>query len=401
MTKPKVLVLTSSYPKFKGDVNGNFVFELVTRLKCDFEIFVVAPGFNGSLKFEIIDGINIYRYKQFFLNNIELAYGSDILEKIKSNYLYLLVVPFFLFSQFQSIRKIVKKNNIKVIHAHWLIPQGLIAVLYKTFFNKRIKILTTIHGADINSIGNFIGKHFKRFIRFIFCNIDELTVVSNALKEKAIHLGYDKQIYVYPMGVDTKMFSPERKDQSVKIKNKISGLFLLFVGGLIERKGIRFLILAMPEVVKKFSDMILIVIGDGNLKDEMIKLAKTLNVDKNIHFLGAVPHDELPPYFATADLFILPSFSEGFGLVIIEAMSCKTLAITSNLEEIHDIIIENETGLFFKKITKDTISVKIISVLQNIEKYENIKEKGRDHVIEYFDWNIVSNNYFSLLSSLI
>ena len=74
MYKPKVLVLTSSYPKFPGDVNGNFVFELAIRLKNDFEIFVIAPAYKDSLPLEISDGIRIYRHRQFLIKNVELAY---------------------------------------------------------------------------------------------------------------------------------------------------------------------------------------------------------------------------------------------------------------------------------------------------------------------------------------
>jgi glycosyltransferase involved in cell wall biosynthesis len=156
----------------------------------------------------------------------------------------------------------------------------------------------------------------------------------------------------------------------------------------------------MPGIIKKFPDVKLLVIGEGNLKNEMLGLANKLDVSGNIIFTGSIPHNDLPPYFATADVFILPSLSEGFGLVVIEAISCKTLAITSNLEPIHDIINENETGFYLEGINEVAISEKIISVLQDKEKLEIMKEKGRRHVIKNFEWNIVSNNYARLLYRL-
>ena len=85
IAKNKILVLTSSYPKYKGDVNGNFIYELSTRLQKDFEIHALAPTYKGALKKEICDGIIIHRHKQFIYNNVELAYGSNILAKIKKN----------------------------------------------------------------------------------------------------------------------------------------------------------------------------------------------------------------------------------------------------------------------------------------------------------------------------
>lgn len=390
----KILVLTSSYPKYKGDVNGNFIYELSTRLQKDFEIHVLAPIYKGALKKEIRDGIIIHRHKQFIYNNVELAYGSDILAKIKKNFLFLFVIPFYLYYQFWAIKKIIKYEKINIIHAHWLMPQGFIAVLYKILFNKKFKIIVTIHGADINSFNNYLGKKIKQFI---LKRIDKLTVVSNALKQKVIKLGYLKEIYVYPMGVDTNLFSIEKKDISIRVKYTIKKEFLLFVGGLIERKGIKYLIQAMPLIIKEYPEAKLLVVGEGNLKNEMIALTKELNVEENIIFTGAIQHNDLPPYFATADLFILPSFSEGFGLVIIEALSCKTLTVTSNLSEIHDIISENKTGFYFERIDAKSISEKIISILKNKEKHEPIKETGRQHVIANFDWRIVKSNYYNLL----
>ena len=70
MPKPKVLILTSSYPKYKGDINGNFVYELATRLKSEFEIFILTPAFRNSLNYDIIDDIKIYRHKQFFIEKL-------------------------------------------------------------------------------------------------------------------------------------------------------------------------------------------------------------------------------------------------------------------------------------------------------------------------------------------
>ena len=299
--------------------------------------------------------------------------------------------------QFMAIAMIVKKEKIKLIHAHWIIPQGIIAVIYKKFINKDVKILATIHGADIYSFRNSIGRFLKKFI---LNNIDELTVVSNAIREEVIKLGYKRNIYVYPMGIDTRLFSPDKKDGKLKERLGIKEEFILFVGGIIERKGISFLIKAMPKIVDEFPFIKLVVVGDGNLKSEMIRLVNALNISDNVIFTGVIPHDQLPSYFSTADLFILPSLSEGFGLVVIEALSCGTLAITSDLKPIHDIIIDNETGFFLEKLTPEDITKKIIWILRNKENLKHVSEKGREFVVKSYDWAIVIENYGKIIRSL-
>jgi glycosyltransferase involved in cell wall biosynthesis len=381
-----------------GDINGNFVYELATRLKNDFEIFVLAPAYKDSLHFEINDEIKIYRHKQFLIKNVELAYGIGIYENLKRNKFKYFMLPFYFFFQFLLIKKLTQKEKITIIHAHWLIPNGFIAVLCKKILKIDFKIISTIHGSDFWGYNNKLGNSLKKFT---LNNIDTLTVVSNALKEKVIEFGYKNEVFVYPMGLDTTLFSPSKRDESLKERLQILGPFLLFVGTIIEQKGIRHLIQALPTVLKKIRDAKLVVIGDGNLKKGMGELTKKLKIEENVIFTGSIPHNELPPYFATADLFILPSFSEGLGLVIIEALSCKTLAITSNLEVIHDIICDNETGFFFEEINKDAISEKIITILRNKGKFENIREKGRQYVIEKFDWNIVKSNYCNLFKNII
>ena len=307
------------------------------------------------------------------------------------------MLPFYFFFQILLLIKIIKKENIKIVHAHWLIPNALITVLCKKILKSDFKIISTIHGSDFWGFTNKMGNSIKKYT---LNNIDLLTVVSDAIKEKVIEFGYKKEIFVYPMGIDTNLFSPAKRDETLKDRFQIKGPFLLFVGIIVEQKGIRFLIQAMPNVIKKHSDAKLVIVGDGSLKNEMVELAKKLGISRNVIFTGSIAHNDLPPYFATADLFILPSFSEGFGLVIIEALSCKTITLCSDLPAIHDIIIDNETGFYFKEISPNIIGNKINNILSNKAKYKYIRENGRQHVIDQFDWNIVKENYLNLLYNL-
>jgi glycosyltransferase involved in cell wall biosynthesis len=395
--KKNILVLTSSYPRFAGDINGCFVHDLAKRLTNDFNVFILAPWEKTLDKYETFDNLKIYRYKQFPINGIGIAYGGGIVTKIRKNKLHFLVVPFFLLMQFIALTKIVKKEKIKIIHAHWIISQGLIAVIYKKLINKNIKVLATIHGSDINRFKNIFGQ----FLRTIILNgIDELTVVSNPIKKDVISIGYKKEIFVYPMGVDTTVFTPDKKDYAIKEKYKIYGPFLLFVGTVTEAKGIRYLIEAMPNVLQNYPNSKLVIIGDGNLKEEMICLTRKINIVGNIIFTGALPHEQLPPYFATADVFILPSLSEGFGLVAAEAMSCGTFTITCDLPVIHDIIKDNETGFFCEIGNSKSISDKILYVLDNFDTLNHIKIRAKTHAVENFDWRIVSDNYKNLLNQI-
>jgi len=395
--KNKILVIASSFPKFKDDINGNFVYELSSRLSSSFEIHVLAPAYKGSKSKETINNITVHRHKQF-LWHIELAYGIGIYENLKRKKWKIIALPFYFLFLIVAIRKIVLKEKITLCHAHWLIPNALMAVVCKKLFGLKYKTLATIHGSDFwgfdNTLGNALKKH-------TFNKIDALTVVSHVIKEKVLEMGYKKEVFVYPMGIDTQVFNPDKKDSSLKEKYGITGNFLLFVGIVVEQKGIRHLIEAMPLILEKHPNTKLLVVGEGNLKNEMIDLSKKLKVSDSVVFTGAIPHNDLPPYFATADLLVLPSFSEGFGLVIIEALSCKTIAVTSDLPSIHDIINEGHTGFFFKKINTFEISKRINYIISNYNTFNHVKDNGRNYVVLNFNWNIVVNNYKSLYNNLL
>ncbi len=394
--KSKILITTSSFPINDKDSDGIFVNKLAMCFIDDCETFILAPYAIGYQRKETRNNINILRYKYWV--GKKLLGDGEIMANLKQNkWMYLQVFPFLLF-QFFAIFKTVKKEKIQVIHAHWLIPQAFLAVLYKKIFNKKIKILGTIHGGDINIFGGFFG---KKILRFIFNNIDELTVVSNAIKKTVLDLGYEKEVYVYPMGVDTVLFSPDKKEPKIKEKYNIKGNFILFVGGIIYRKGIDLLIKAMPAVIVKYPDTKLIAVGSGNIEKQMIDLCEKLNVTDNVIFTGKIMHANLPAYFATADIFILPSQSEGFGLVVAEAISAGTLTIATNIRPVNDIIIEGKTGFYLPELSSKAIAEKVIDIINTKNKYNGIKLEGRKHIVQNFDWKIVANNYINLFNKLI
>ena len=396
-----IIILTSGYQRQKNDLKfeNDFVCILTRGLEETFNTHVIAPSDKKSKSYEQIDNVHIHRFKQSFFGIITgLAYGSGIIPNIRKNKLLLFLIPSFLINQLLKLKKVVSKYQIELIHAHWILPQGFVAVLYKKLFNPRIKILVTAHGADFLGDEYSLNRRIRDlFIKFIFNNIDLLTTVSSANKNLLKELGYKQDIYVYPMGVDTEYFSPKKFNLELKEKYNKNGFIILFVGAIIERKGVRYLINAMPKIINKFPNIKLLVMGDGNLKNEMLNLARKLKISDNVIFLGYIQQDLKPDFFAIADLFVFPSLSEGFGLVNIEAMSCGTIPIVSDLEVFKDIVTDDKTGFVIKRNNSKEISVKVINALKNKNELTIMKERARKHVKDNFDCNIAINNYRNLI----
>jgi len=400
--KNKLYITTSTFPRFKNDTIPNFVFKLARDLAQSFDLTVFAPYSKGSKSNENMEGVTVNRYKYLPFNLGTLTSGGGILPNLKKSKLYFLQVPFFLLGQFWFLIKKINRSDNNVIFAHWIIPQGIIAVLYKKLINNKVKILVTSHGGDIFSFDNYFGNLLKKFV---LNNVDAITVVSNAIKNKVMELGYKKEIFVFPMGIDTTMFSPEKYDSSIKEKYNIDSHFLLFVGRIVEKKGLIYLLKAMPAILSEFPKTKLLVIGDGPEKENLESLSKQLNIQNNVLFLGAIQHNLLPSYFATADIFIGPSIiaksgdREGFGLVFAEAMSSGTIVIATNLKAVQDIV-NKDTGFIVEQKNPTAISDSVIKLLKNKNKLDKMKLNARNHIVKNYDSKIVKNNYEKVIKRL-
>ena len=459
----RILVTTTTFPSFlKNDVTPPFVYELSKRLakKKDLEIIVSTSYVKNSKEYDEKDNLKIYRYKYGFT---ALRDGA-ILPNIKKNKLLVFQIPFFILFSFLNIVKLVKKEKIDIIHAHWIIPQGFLAVLYKKIFRRKdLKIICTVHGGDIFSLRNWF---FTKIKKWTLNNIDEITVVSEEVKEEVERIRVPplkkgvRGIFTMPMGVDENVFSPEKYDKSIKRKYNITGPFLLFVGRLVEKKGVKYAISAMPAVLKKYPDAKFIIVGEGPLENELESQIKKLNslelqnnalchfdwsdsvgrnplnnincnsdnkgiprlltrndkkgkhfaiqdnLENNIIFAGGVPNRELPKYYATADIFLGPSVtakngdSEGFGLIFVEALLCKCCVISSNLKAISDIIKNEKTGIQVDVKNTELFADKIIDLIDDENKRKKLAENGYEFVKERFTWDVAVERYYDLIRNL-
>jgi len=400
--KKNTLIFTTTFPTFlERDATPPFVYELSRRLaqKEDFQFIVLTPFRKNTKVFEERDGLKIYRFKYGFTSLCEGA----IVPNLKKNKLLYFQVPFFFFFSFLNLAKVVKKEKIDIIHAHWIIPQGFISILYKKFFKKNnIKILCTSHGGDIFGLQNPLMKKIKKWT---LNNVDTLTVVSNAIKEEAkkLKIRDDLPIEVIPMGVDTNLFNPNQYDSKIKEKFNIKGPFLLFVGRLAEKKGVRYLIEAMPKVAQKYPEAKLLIIGSGPLENELKNQVKDLGLENNVIFTGAMPNKELPKYYATADIFIGPSVvakggdREGLPVTYMEAMASGCWVVGTDLPGNKDIIQNDVNGCLVRQKDSQDLNDKILTVL---DRQKIDRDKILNSIIHTFSWDIITDKYYAILEKL-
>ena len=386
------MVVTSTYPRWENDPGPAFVFELSRRLTASFEITVLAPRSPGSKSQEYMAGLNVIRFSYFFKHFENLATDSGgILSRLRANPFYFLLVPFFLIGQLLALIHLLRRRQFDLIHAHWLIPQGLSVVIVQTLIQRSIPLLCTSHGGDLFALR---GRMFHYLKRTVIERSRALTVVSQVMKNKVVGMGVSTdKVHVIPMGVDlAQRFTP---DSSVRRRADE----LLFVGRLVEKKGLRVLLEAMPTVLSEHPATILTVAGTGPLERELHKMARKLNISHKVCFLGMVAQSELPTLYRRATIAVFPFVvaksgdQEGFGLVQVEAMGCECPVIASDLPAIHDIIVHNKNGLLIPPGNSEALAEKINKFLSNPTLRQRLGHNARKSITHQFDWGIVSEKY--------
>jgi glycosyltransferase involved in cell wall biosynthesis len=376
--KKKLLVMASTFPRWKNDTNPPFVYELSKRLTNDFDITILAPNYPDSKLYEEMDNMKVHRFRYFFKRYERLAGSGGILPTLKKNKLYYFTVPFFLLGEYLKAKKLIKKEKFDIVHAHWIIPQGIVAYWLKKKFD--MDYVVTSHGSDIMALKklNFIKKP-------ILENSKKITVVSNAIKKEVLeNIDKNLDIEVIPMGVDTDLFNPKKKDLDLKKELGIKGPFLLFVGRLAPEKGVDLLIESMPRVIKEYPNIKLIIIGEGTLEKELKKRVKDLKIKNNILFLGKKMNKELPKYYATADLFVSPSRREGLGLTFVEAGLCGCYLIGTNVGGIPEIINKGQGIVVNEKTLNEKIIFSIKNHKKTLEKHNGLIKFGFKYIIKKY-----------------
>jgi len=393
----KILVLTSTFPRWKNDTDPPFVFELCRRLSKDFQIHVLAPHAPGAAREEIFRGIKITRFPYFFPRWELLSYTGGILSNLKHHPMRLGLIPFFLLGQLIALIRLLQKDSFDCIHAHWLIPQGLLACI-ASFAVKTPPLLCTSHGGDLFGLRGPLLNRLKRFVAMRSAGV---TVVSRAMKRSLCELGVNSdRVQVIPMGVDLQhLFVPP--------SGKKTEHTLLFVGRLVEKKGVRYLIEAMPEILDKHPQATLKIVGSGQDRLQLQSLSDKLEIASGIEFLGSMDNHLLPPLYQDSTIVVFPFViaangdQEGFGLVLVEALGCGCAIVTTDLPAMMDIITHGNTGLVVPQKAPSKIANAVCQLLNDPSLQRRLGREGRDYVLHRFDWRIIADRYSSLIHSLI
>lgn len=281
----------------------------------------------------------------------------------------------------KALENLLEKEDIDIIHGHYLFPAGAAAV--EVGKKHGIKTYVTAHGSDMFEV--YKKQPLLRFLlKKVLRDADGVFVVSNALKHEVIATGVAgiaNKTKISWNSVDIDKFSPKEND-SFKKENKLDDKpIVLFVGNLIKRKNAESLLEAKKV---SESDYYLVIVGDGPLFKRLNKKVQEENIH-DVIFTGS--REDIENIIPSCDVLILPSFSESFGLVLIEALACGKPVIGSDVGGISEII-NDDVGLLVNPNKISSIAKAIDTIIDDDELRLALSLNARNRAIDFSEVTI-------------
>jgi len=387
----KVLMLTSSYPRNKADSAGLFVRHLAENIsQRGIEVHVLTPSDAKGGTF-IENNIVIHRFQYFPLTSQGLAYGSGILPNLRCQPWLWIQVPFFIFCMTYSLFRIIRKENPSLIHVHWILPQGLVAVIAKMFCN--VRVITTAHGSDAFTLKGSLLDSLKRIV---LCKSDAWTSNTRATS-MAIGQTRLPKPQIIPMGVHVKRFQNGRPER-LRAELSKDDFLVLFVGRLIKEKGVEDLLksisLLPPDLINRTH---LWIVGEGDQVHWLKNYSDTLGTGANVRFYGPIANDQLADFYSAADLLVMPSTEvEGQGLVILEAFAARLCVIATRVGGISEAVEDGYSGVLIEPHHPEQLSTAIQKLLYSDQLRRELTENAFSKVQRYYDWVGIAKDFEDL-----
>lgn len=395
-SRPTLLVLASTYPRWAGDPEPGFVHELAKRLTQRFRVIALVPHAPGARQRETFEGVEVVRYRYAPERLETLVNDGGIVANLKRDRWKWLLLPTFVLAQAWGVWCLCRREKVDVLHAHWLIPQGLVAALLQLLPGRKVPFVVTSHGADLYALR---GRALQALKRWVLARASRSTVVSSAMRETVAALGADVgKVAVLPMGVDLQeRFVPDETLPRSRSE-------LLFVGRLVEKKGLRHLLDALPEVLRVRPDVTLTVAGFGPDEAKLKAQVAALGIGHAVRFLGAVPQAELPALYRRAALFVAPFVQagsgdqEGLGLVLVEAIGCGCPVLAGDVPAVRDVLSVDPNECLVDPRDAGSLAAKVLRAIERREQTMAQAAKLRALLLARLDWASVAHRYADLLA---
>ena len=289
-----------------------------------------------------------------------------------------------------QIVEVARHQRLDLIHVHYAVPNAVSAVLAREILSPQpLKVVTTLHGTDITLVGN--DPNYLETTRFGIIKSDAVTAVSHALKGATMRqLGINTHIDVVPNFINPDRFHEIEAHNGAHRWRSEGEKLLVHISNFRPVKRVQDVVEIFCRVHSKIPSRLLLV-GDGPDRPKVEQYARECGVFDAVTFIGSVPLVE--EILVGADLFLLPSETESFGLAALEALSCKVPVIATSVGGLPEVVRDGENGFLFPVGDVESMAAAAVDLLQNEEQREQFGEAAREWALTQFDESDVVNQY--------
>lgn len=407
MSLGHILCLTSNFPRWPGDATTPFVLHLAQDLQhIGWQITVLAPHAPGCQRQEILGGIPVRRFRYLLPEGLQtVCYQGGALINLRQNpFNFAKLLPLVCCEWLQT-RLFLGSGRFDLLHSHWLLPQGFVGAMAAGLLG--VPHVSTVHGGDVFALR---GRILTKFKAFTLRHADAVTVNSSVTEQavRAIQPA-TRRLCRIPMGVSIPS-APPAADAVQAIRQRYrqgDGPLLIFIGRLIEEKGVDDLLRAMAIALPRLPMLSALIVGEGQDRGQFEDTALALGLKGRVSFSGWVEAAAIPTYLAAADIFVGPSrqsregWVEAQGLTFIEAMVAETPVVASRSGGIVDSVRHEETGLLVKERDAEGIAQAIVRLVEEPGLAAHLRQTAYAWVKEKFSRSASALQFSRLFTSVL
>ena len=383
----RVLFVVTAYPRFEGDVITPWLVELVQRLRRrGVEVSVLTSAYRG-LGDQVIAGVRVFRFRYFFKRFERLTHEETAVDRMKRGPVNFLLPLFYLVFGSRAIVRLTRRERFDIIHVHWPFPHILLGVLGQRF--GRALLYSSFYGVEIRLLKRKLAVLRKPFTCLVNRS-DRITAISNHTAQGLSGI-VRKPVAIIP-------FSAAIDGRRARTRDRQE---IIFVGRLVSRKGVRYLLDGFHRVHQALPHR-LVIIGSGPRRAELEAQARQLGIAHRVFFTGTIPDEARNEHYRSCSFLVLPAVydekgdTEGLGVVLLEAMSCGKPVIASGIGGITDIVADRKNGLLVPPADAEALGRAIKTLAQHDGLRRQLGRAARKTVDEKFNWDKIVDDLLRL-----
>lgn len=401
-----ILALTSSYPKFDGDATAPFIASITEHVAAlGHTVHLVHPEHADWTRPRIEGNVHYHAYRYSPSRAwTPWGYAQSLEEGVKLRRRLYVLAPIVYASAVRTCLRLAAKVPFDVVHAHWLIPNGVIATQVSA--RRDVPLVISLHGSDISVVER--KRWLERPARRAFSRASAVTAPSDDLLERASRIGARGVLRLLPYGADpAQLMADPESARAVRKRHGINDgdVVVLGIGRFVRWKGFDDLIASVGAARVDVPNLKLVLVGDGDLRVELQAQAGLL-AHGAVSFAGMVTRDEIGSYFATADVVAVPSvhadgYVDGQPNVALEAMAAGKPLVVTDVGGLPALVRDETCGLVVGEGDRGALARALVTLAQAPDRRTAMGAVGRARVERELNWDAYVEHLVQIYESAV